>query len=100
MLRTRKWAEDENGKRKRGKDGFRPSDYDKCCKNDWFNWFHSVQILSKFYLRLDHDIWSKGHPQPADFKLGSVYDYYDIFEYIGIGYLVVVQIYFDKINLK
>lgn len=29
-LRSRKWYEDENGKRKRGKDGFAPSDYDKC----------------------------------------------------------------------
>jgi hypothetical protein len=30
--RIKRWTEDENGKRRRGKDGFAPSDYDKCCK--------------------------------------------------------------------
>jgi hypothetical protein len=67
--RRRKWVEDETGKRKRGKDGFAPSDYDRCY----------------------HDLWSKGQPQPADFRIGSVYDYYDIFEEIGSGAFGVVH---------
>jgi hypothetical protein len=31
--RTKRWVEDETGRRRRGKDGFVPSDYDKCCKS-------------------------------------------------------------------
>jgi hypothetical protein len=30
-----------------------------------------------------HNPWSKGTPNPAEFKLGSVYDYYDIYEELG-----------------
>ena len=67
--RKRRWIEDETGKRKRGKDGFAPSDYDRCF----------------------HDLWSKGRPAPADFRIGSVYDYYDIFEEIGSGAFGVVH---------
>lgn len=62
---------------------------------------NAVKIIDQIYfimfifklinLRLDHDIWSKGHPQPADFKLGSVYDYYDIFEELGSGAFGVVH---------
>ena len=43
------------------------------------NLFYKILIL----LFQVHDLWSKGRPAPADFKLGSVYDYYDIFEEIG-----------------
>lgn len=67
--RGKKWTIDENGRRKRGKDGFAPSDYDKCV----------------------HDPWSKGVPQPADLRGGSVYDYYDIFEELGSGAFGVVH---------
>ncbi|CAF0846330.1 unnamed protein product [Brachionus calyciflorus] len=67
--RAKKWYEDETGKRRRGKDGFAPSDYDKCV----------------------HDLWSRGQPEPADLKIGSVYDYYDIFEEIGSGAFGVVH---------
>ncbi len=37
------------------------------------------------------DPWSKGQPLPADYKLGSVYDYYDIFEELGSGAFGVVH---------
>ena len=37
------------------------------------------------------DIWTKGKPSEADFKLGSVYDYYDIYEEIGSGAFGVVH---------
>lgn len=36
-------------------------------------------------------MWSKGQPEPADFRAGSVYDYYDIFEEIGSGAFGVVH---------
>jgi hypothetical protein len=61
--------EDANGRRKRGKDGFAPSDYDKVV----------------------HDPFAKGTPDPADLRIGSVYDYYDIFEEIGSGAFGVVH---------
>lgn len=68
--RRQKWTEDENGKRRRGIDGFAPSDYDKCV----------------------HDPWARnGRPNPADYRLGSVYDYYDIFEELGSGAFGVVH---------
>ena len=87
--RTKRWTEDETGKRRRGKDGFAPSDYDKCCKKrDHIQKTYTVYELFFNHMKLikfssDHDVWSKGQPQPADIKVGSVYDYYDIYEEIG-----------------
>jgi len=57
-IRRKRWVEDENGNRKRGKEGYAPLDYDKCV----------------------HDIWSRDEPpKPVDMKAGSIYDYYDIY---------------------
>ena len=69
--RRKKWLDfDENGKRRRGIEGQAPSDYDKCV----------------------HDPWARsGRPAPADYRLGSVYDYYDIYEELGSGAFGVVH---------
>ena len=42
-LRAKKWYEDETGKRRRGKDGFTPSDYDKCGR---FKIFVKLELIS------------------------------------------------------
>jgi serine/threonine protein kinase len=69
-IRRKRWVEDENGNRKRGKEGYAPIDYDKCV----------------------HDIWSRDEPpKPVDMKAGSIYDYYDIYEELGRGAFGVVH---------
>ena len=69
-IRRKRWLEDENGNRKRGKEGYAPLDYDKCV----------------------HDIWSRDEPpKPVDMKAGSIYDYYDIYEELGRGAFGVVH---------
>lgn len=65
LRRRKKWTEDENGKRRRGQEGQAPSDYDKCVSDPWAR--------------------HPNGPQPFDYKLGSVYDFYDVFEELGSG---------------
>lgn len=77
--RARKWTEDAKGRRRRGKEGMAPNDYDRCV----------------------HDPWAKGHvPEPAELRHGSVYDYYDIFEEIGSGAFGVVHRAVEKLTGK
>ena len=38
-----------------------------------------------------HDAWEKGQPEPVELKVGSVYDYYDIYEELGSGAFGVVH---------
>lgn len=49
--KLRRWTEDETGKRKRGKDGFAPSDYDRCCIiytiNNFYFGIKRVFVLSR-----------------------------------------------------
>ncbi|RNA07318.1 Twitchin [Brachionus plicatilis] len=130
-LRGKKWYEDETGKRRRGRDGFAPSDYDKCGRMQnliraFVTLINIIRLIEfkcnifqknnlslnktklskkKFYqlknilfiIKIEkynvkiHDLWSKGQPEPADFRVGSVYDYYDIFEEIGSGAFGVVH---------
>lgn len=68
-LEEKKWIEDENGIRRRGKEGMIPQDYDKCV----------------------HNPWARGEPKPVEIKTGSIYDYYDIFEELGSGAFGVVH---------
>jgi hypothetical protein len=71
--RRKRWplGEDQNGKRRRGIEGQAPSDYDKCV----------------------YDWWSRPDyvPHPFDYKMGSIYDYYDIYEELGSGAFGVVH---------
>jgi hypothetical protein len=41
-----------------------------------------IYVLFILYF-IVHDVWAKGKPQPADVKVDSLYDYYDIFEELG-----------------
>jgi len=60
VRRRKRWTEDENGRRRRGQEGLAPADYDKCVSDPWAKYPNG--------------------PPPFDYKLGSVYDFYDIFE--------------------
>ena len=36
------------------------------------------------FFHADSDLWAKYKPLPVEIKTGSVYDYYDVFEEIGV----------------
>lgn len=37
------------------------------------------------------DLWAKGRPNEAEFRVGSIYDFYDIYEELGSGAFGVVH---------
>ena len=49
-----------------------------------FSSFSECHCIMAVFFHADSDLWAKYKPLPVEIKTGSVYDYYDVFEEIGV----------------
>ena len=79
---------DDLGRRRRGHyDGPQIDNYDKFCEcRHAFLCFYCILKTMSFDKPefLDSNLWAKYKPLPVEIKTGSVYDYYDVYEEIGM----------------